>query len=117
MRCIGFIIAFIALACVAHAQVFLDENFDSGIPAGWTITDGGGNNDTWHGTPNYGGSTLDGSAFAFVDSDDAGSVDMDEILESPAVNATGYTYYFLEFDQYFGSTALSVESFNLASQK
>ncbi len=103
MRYIGLIIALFALACVAHAQVFLDENFDSGIPAGWTVTDGGETTDTWHGINDYGGSTLDGSAFAIVDSDDAGSVDMDEILESPSVNLTGYANYYLEFDHYFNS--------------
>ncbi|MFW6302653.1 MAG: hypothetical protein ACOC01_03930, partial [Bacteroidales bacterium] len=101
MKYLSLSLAFVSLACMVHAQVFLDENFDSGIPAGWTIDDGGDSNDTWHGTNDYGGSTLDGSAFAIVDSDDAGSVDMDESLESPAVNTNGYTYYFLEFDQYF----------------
>ncbi|HKK69031.1 MAG TPA: hypothetical protein VJ946_12500, partial [Bacteroidales bacterium] len=72
MRYIGLIIALFALACVAHAQVFLDENFDSGIPAGWTVTDGGETTDTWHVTTDYSGNSLDGSDFAFVDSDDAG---------------------------------------------
>lgn len=89
----------------ANAQVFLDENFDSGIPAGWTITDGGTSADTWFETSGgYSGSYLDDTEFAFVDSDAAGSgVDLDEILESPAVNTTGYSNYYLEFDHYFNS--------------
>ena len=81
----------------------LDEDFDSGIPVTWTITDGGGSADTWHGATDYSGSDLDGTPFLFVDSDAAGSVAMDEIIESPAVSCAGYSPLTLEFDQYFNS--------------
>ncbi len=96
------LISLLIAGASGYTQVFLDENFDSGIPGEWTITDGGDSNDTWYGATDYSGDDLDGTPFGFVDSDAAGSsVNMDEILESPAVSPSGYTTYYLSFDQYF----------------
>ncbi|RLC44247.1 MAG: hypothetical protein DRH57_09355, partial [Candidatus Cloacimonadota bacterium] len=79
----------------------LNENFDSGIPGDWTIVDGYSDGETWYGATDYGGSTLDGTPFAFVDSDGAGWVDMDEQLITPEMDASSYTSLTLEFDHYF----------------
>ena len=79
----------------------LNTDFDSGIPGDWTIIDGGETTDTWFGATNYNGYTLNGTPFAFVDSDEAGYVDMDEILITPELNTSGYTSLTLEFDHYF----------------
>ncbi len=82
---------------------FLNENFDAGIPSTWTITDGGSDGKTWAGVTDYNGNTLDGTPFAMVNSDAAGNVDMDEILESPAVDVSSATSLFISFDQYYNS--------------
>jgi hypothetical protein len=79
-------------------------DFNSGIPSDWTVVNGGVCNATWQGVPNYGGSsTLDGSPFALVDSDAAGSGCglMDEQLITPPVNTLGLPTVILEFDQYY----------------
>jgi hypothetical protein len=79
---------------------FLSESFDV-APATWTITVGGSSADTWQFVTDDAGNTLDGTPFAFVDSDGAGSVDMDEILESPEVDVSSATSLFLSFDQFY----------------
>ena len=82
----------------------IDEDFDSGLPGNWSITDGGATADTWEIVDNYESTnTLDGTPFAFVDSDGAGEVDMDETLTTPSVNVDGYTSLTLEFDHYFNA--------------
>lgn len=98
-----------ALACLlvcftAHSQVFVDENFDGGIPAQWTVVDGGTTNDTWFGTTGgYNGNDLDGTEFVFVDSDAAGNGNdtLSESLVSPVVNAVFGSQLYLEFDQFY----------------
>jgi len=79
----------------------LITDFDSGIPGDWTIIDGGETTDTWFGATDYNGSTLNGTPFAFVNSDAAGYFDMDEQLITPEINTSGYTSLTLEFDHYF----------------
>ncbi len=79
----------------------IDESFDSGMPGDWTIEDGGGTTDTWEVVSAYDTNTLDGTPFAFLDSDGAGQVDMDESLITPTLDVTDYTSLTLEFDQYF----------------
>lgn len=113
----GIVVFF--LAATAWGQTILFENFNSGIPGTWTVIDSGTTNDTWHGTSGgYAGNTLDGTEFAFVDSDAAGnSVDsiLIELLESPAFNTTGYSSVFLEFDHYYREISTDsgfVEVFN-----
>lgn len=84
------------------SQVYLTENFNTGIPASWAIVDGGSSVDTWTGTSGgLLGQYLDGTEFAIVNSDAAGNfpgVRMVEELISPAVNTTGATQVLLEFD-------------------
>lgn len=79
------------------------ESFDAGIPADWTVEDGGTSADTWTNVANFGGSSLDGTPFMFVDSDAAGSggVIVDEMLYSPIFNTLGVETLFLEFEQYY----------------
>lgn len=88
---------------VLFGDFIIYESFDTVMPADWIITDGGATADTWYVETSYGGSTLDGTSFAFVDSDAAGSVDMDEILETPTLNLSAYGDLYLEFDHLFNS--------------
>ncbi|MCO5264509.1 MAG: choice-of-anchor J domain-containing protein [Lentimicrobium sp.] len=101
------------------------ENFDAGIPETWTIINGGtGANAaaTWYmetpaTNPQTAGASLDGTPFAFVDSDEAGSgTTMDEMLISPVVDASNADALFLQFDQYYNRFAsnevCTVEVFN-----
>lgn len=82
------------------------ENFDAGFGC-FVALDSGATTDTWFnaptgGTPNVGNNDLNGSPYMLVDSDDAGSVNMDEYLVSPAIDASGISgLLILEFDQYF----------------
>jgi PKD repeat protein len=90
----------------SSAQTVFQENFDAGIPGTWAINDFLGDNFTWFGTTNgYGGTGtnyLDGTEFAFVDSDaDGNGIEMVEDLTTPAFDASLYTTLTLEFDQYY----------------
>ena len=86
----------------------LNENFAAGIPATWTIVDGGtgggGTAATWT-TGNPGGRTFASpliAPVALVDSDFAGPVPtQDEQLITPVMNLTTATTVSLQFDQYF----------------
>ncbi len=86
---------------------FLDENFNSGIDTSvgkWTIVNGGTTGDTWFGTTGgRSGNYLDGTEFALVDSDAAGSggILLREELVSPIMNTAGAGQLLLEFDHYF----------------
>jgi len=89
--------------------VALEENFDlAGIPATWTIVDGGATTDTWYAdsAQDPGGcsntdpnSPIDGT-WAAVDSDCAGTVNMDETLISPLLDLSLAQTVRLEFDHY-----------------
>ena len=83
----------------------LSENFDSGIPSGWNVTDSGTSSDTWINTDGSYLSTpgdLDGTNYMMCDSDAAGSgVTMNETFTSPVIPCTGYDPVTLEFDHYF----------------
>ncbi len=83
--------------------IFLFETFNNGLPADWTITDGGNDGKTWEVVESYDGSTIDGSPFAMVNSDAAGYVDMDEILETPEIDLSSADSVYLELDQVFNS--------------
>jgi len=85
------------------ATSFLSENFDGGaIPATWTVVDNTGNG-AWNVVNDYSGNTLDGTPFAFINSDAAGSVDLDSELISPEVDASAAAALFVSFDQYFNA--------------
>jgi len=86
-----------------NATIFLDENFDAGtIPATWLVVDNTGNA-AWTVVSDYNTNTLDGTPFAFIDSDSAGSVDVDTELISPEFDASSAVALFISFDHYFNS--------------
>ncbi len=85
----------------------LDETFAAGIPATWTVIDGGtggGTAATWT-TANPGGRTPESplvAPFAIVDSDFAGAIPtQDEELITPVMNLITAATVTLQFDQYF----------------
>ncbi|MEI7645483.1 MAG: VWA domain-containing protein [Chloroflexales bacterium] len=83
------------------------QNFDSGLPDGWTVlpADGPGwtFNDPGARTNKTGGATT----FAVADSDNAGQVLMDTELRSPVVDFTGVSTVRLVFQTYFLAYAQS----------
>ncbi len=87
----------------AQITSYFSENFDSGIPSTWTVVDSAGNGVVWQGVNAYNGNTLNGTPFAFVNSDAAGQVDVDTYLISPVitVNAASGQPVLLSFAQYF----------------
>jgi hypothetical protein len=88
-----------------QAQNIVNETFNAGMPGTWTVVNGGGPVDTWFGTTNgYNGNTLNGSQFAFVNSDAAGNAPhplLSEQLISPTFNGNLYSQVILELDQYY----------------
>ena len=94
------------LAGRALAQPIATANFNTGLNPGWTIVDGGTTADTWYVTTGGGfnGNTLNGTNFAFVNSDAAGNsttIILSEQLKSPIFNGNAYSQVFLEFDHYY----------------
>ncbi len=83
-------------------------NFNAGIPADFTIVNGGTCNATWEAST-YGGG-LDGTQMAFVNSDGAGSScgTMDEEMITSEVNTAGVSQVYLDFDQFFQQYASSI---------
>jgi hypothetical protein len=94
-----------ALGWQANAQVYVNENFDAGMPATWTIVDNGGaTGDSWFAGMRGGTQNLDGTDGALADSDDFGNgTILDEELITPVFNSTTATNLFLEFDQYYNN--------------
>ncbi len=84
------------------------ENFNTGIPAYWTIVDSLSDSWTWYGETAHSGDDLDGTPFAFVNSDDAGSVDMDEQMITPEIDASAASALILEFDHFFYYTGSEI---------
>ena len=99
------------IAFSGFSQVLLDEDFNSGIPATWTVVDGGNTTDTWNGTSGgLLGQYLDGTEFAIVNSDAAGNlpaVRLTEELITPAVNTTSLAQVLLEFDHRYQDVFLT----------
>ncbi len=83
----------------ANTTSYLNESFDSGIPATWNVVDNTGNG-AWQGVTDYNSNTLDGTPFAIIDSDSAGSVALDTELTSPAVDVSAAAAVILSFDHY-----------------
>ena len=79
-----------------------EDSFDA-----WEIVVGGSTDDSWFWNDGTNGQyleTLDGTAYAFVDSDDAGSGStMDELFISPVVDASMVGELFVEFDQFYNN--------------
>jgi len=85
----------------------LMENFDTQDQFDmWEVVDGGSTNDTWFYATDYNGNTLDGTPFAFVNSDAAGSgTTMDEMLISPVIDASMVGELHLDWDQNYQNFA------------
>ncbi|NOR87014.1 MAG: hypothetical protein GQ527_05345, partial [Bacteroidales bacterium] len=88
------------------------ENFDDQATFDmWEIIVGGSTADTWFwsdGSNNQYGSTVDGTPFAMVDSDDAGpGTTMDELMISPIIDASMVDELIVEFDQYYNNLSSS----------
>ena len=102
------------------AQPIANADFNAGLNAGWTIVNGGTTPDTWYITTGgtFAGNTLNGSNFAFVNSDAAGNsptIILSEQLKSPIFNGNAYGQVFLEFDHYYRDYSLDtgwVEVYN-----
>ena len=72
----------------------------TGVPAGWIIDPAA--MPTWFWTESDAGNQLGGKAFMFVDSDAAGTVDMDVTMTTPVIEYTmGQPLLLLNFDQYY----------------
>ena len=116
MRKITLLLFLLFLGVSLNAQTYLQEDFNTNIPATWTITDAGSaTGDSWvSGFQN--GQSLDGTNGAFIDDDAAGSASiLLETLTTPAFDSSGSTAIFLDFIQYFntgGGDFASVEVFD-----
>jgi CARDB len=91
---------------VFSQQVFLDENFNNGIPASYQIQNGGSTDLTWEVVPNYlEGNTarsLNGSQFLFCNGDPAGAGStMDEFITTTPFNSSAATSLVLQFSQFY----------------
>lgn len=112
----SILIAF-ATGCynLSFSQVYINENFNSGIPATWSISTASCVNSSsvstmWMNTTNgwrglgLTANSLNGTEFAVVDSDLPGTFcQCNEFLTSPVFNATpsATTTLFLKFEQFF----------------
>ncbi|MDO9188111.1 MAG: T9SS type A sorting domain-containing protein [Bacteroidia bacterium] len=97
-------------------SALLDENFNV-APTNWTITNTSNPAGLqWAFVTSFGVNTMNGTPFAFVDSDSPGSgTIVNSVLTGPVVNTTGYDSLVLSFDQYYRnstSTIATVEVFN-----
>ena len=114
--------SFLLVLCAGRlaAQPIATADFDSGLTPGWTVVDGGTTPDTWYVTTGgaFAGNTLNGTNFAFVNSDAAGNstaIILSEQLRSPAFNGNAYSQVFLEFDHFYRDFSLDtgwVEVYN-----
>jgi hypothetical protein len=86
----------------SSAQNYIQENFDTSISVGWTITDAGqSTGDSWA-SGMIGTNSLNGTNSAFVDSDANGSSNhMIETLTSPSFDASTAVSLFLDLEQYY----------------
>ena len=105
MKKITLLLILLCLSLSINAQTYLTENFDTSIPATWTIDDAGGaTGDSWISGQQGAGNSLDGTNCAFTDSDANGNgTILFETLTSPAFDTTGATAIFLDFDQYYNN--------------
>ncbi|WP_425076567.1 choice-of-anchor L domain-containing protein [Psychroserpens sp. S379A] len=103
MKKITSICILFVLSLSLNAQTYLQEDFDTEIPATWTIDDAGGaTGDSWVSGMQGGAGSLNGTNCAFVDSDANGNgTELIETLTSPVFDTTGATALFLDFDQHY----------------
>jgi hypothetical protein len=81
-------------------STLLSENFDTGLPAGWTVEDGWLDSATWWPTATFGdpcGRSSFPTGYMLVDNECA-VVDMDEQLITPLMDASGMASVTLRFD-------------------
>ncbi len=76
-------------------------NFDDHDLSNWNIDYLYSPQHTWHITNSLNSSSLDGSSFLFINSDAAGTNDIDDTIETPTFNISGYDDITIEFDHYF----------------
>nr|WP_321233673.1 choice-of-anchor L domain-containing protein [uncultured Psychroserpens sp.] len=117
MKKIILIIALLFACTWVDAQTYLQENFDTEIPATWTVTDGGAaTGDSWISGQQGGINALNGTNCAIVDSDANGNgTELIEELTSPVFDTTGAVALFLDFDQFYnniGADTAIVEVFD-----
>ncbi len=91
-------------------EIFLAQewSFDAGIPANFSIINGGTCTATWEASTFSGG--LNGTQMAFVNSDAAGSScgTMDEEIITTVINTGGVTELYIDFDQHFKQYGASI---------
>ena len=96
-------VAMLTGAVCSQELVYVEEDFDQGIPATWTVLDVACPATNWYGTTGgYAGNYLDGTEFAFIDSDAAGQFcAVEDYLISPAFDATASSSLRIRFDHYY----------------
>jgi hypothetical protein len=84
-------------------QVIYETHFDTGLPAGWTIVDGGSSSDTWRSDNPWQRTNSNWTGvFMIVDSRYAGAaVDMNEQLITHSIDCSNLTSIKLRFKHYF----------------
>jgi len=86
-----------------YSQIYIDESFDSNIPATWS-TSSEQDAFPWHWSDAYGWNSdnIDGTGFVIVDADAAGSANnLVENLDSPGFDASGGNIIIVEFDHVY----------------
>lgn len=84
------------------SSTVLFEDWAAGLPADWTVIDGGSTPTTWAVIDQFNGGSLNGSNFVFFDSDGDGDGEThDETLLSPVYDVTDMLDLRLSFSQYF----------------
>ena len=106
MKKILLLFSFLIYTLSSGAQVFLDENFNNGLPGTFVVQNGGSTTLSWEGVNNYleGNTprTLNGTPFLFCNGDPAGAGStMDEYLTTPSMNTLSATLLTLQFTQYY----------------
>jgi hypothetical protein len=100
------------------------EDFETWPPTGWTIVDYQTDSLTWEQCDGC-IRTLDGAdgAYAMVDSDSAGAVDMEEELITPSIDCSSYSVVILSYYHYYnvystdsGDVEISVDGGNTWTQ-
>lgn len=85
-----------------YNKTLVSENFNAGLPAGWTVVGGGSYPDTW-GVAEFSNAELDpaGRPLLIINSDAAGKVALDKVIESVSFNTAGMSTINLSFIENF----------------
>lgn len=111
----------LAVAAAQGGLLLLDENFSTGIPSDWTVTNsgsGGGSAATWTTANPCNRSTLAPftSPLVIVDSNCGGSsATQDEQLITPTINASGHSQVVLEFSNQFRRSGAEVADVDVST--